>query len=282
MLRNQLFLSIAFLLLISCKEKIPAYAQADNNNDQRKFMQSSFVRQDSGVRAIHVFVALCDNKYQGIVPVPAAIGNGQDAKNNLYWGAGYGVRSFFINKSNEWKLVSSVKDTANHILERILLKHKTKNVYLLADAYDGQFIRKTTVDFLNASSGKNEVAIKADDKTIYFGGASDLLAYIGHDGLMDFSIARSFIGDIQKKREAIILACYSKKYFLSHLKQTGASPLVWTTGLMAPEAYTLHDAINAWIENKSSSEIRLAAAKAYTKYQKYGLKAASNLLVSGW
>ena len=37
-----------------------------------------------GEKIIHVFVALCDNKYQGIVPVPKAIGNGQYPANNLY------------------------------------------------------------------------------------------------------------------------------------------------------------------------------------------------------
>ena len=41
------------------------------------------------LRTIHVFVALCDNEHQGIVPVPEKIGNGKDPANNLYWGAGY-------------------------------------------------------------------------------------------------------------------------------------------------------------------------------------------------
>ncbi|HST23582.1 MAG TPA: hypothetical protein VLR90_20895, partial [Blastocatellia bacterium] len=36
-------------------------------------------------RVIHVLVALCDNEHQGIVPVPAKIGNGDDPQNNLYW-----------------------------------------------------------------------------------------------------------------------------------------------------------------------------------------------------
>jgi hypothetical protein len=34
---------------------------------------------------IHVTVALCDNQHQGIVPVPALIGNGRDSRNNLYF-----------------------------------------------------------------------------------------------------------------------------------------------------------------------------------------------------
>ncbi len=44
-------------------------------------------------RTIHVIVALRDNASQGIVPVPAALGNGDDPARNLYWGARYGVRA---------------------------------------------------------------------------------------------------------------------------------------------------------------------------------------------
>ena len=58
---------------------------------------------DTLTKTIHVFVALCDNKFQGIVPVPGKIGNGEDADNNLYWGCGYGIRTFF-KKSAEWTL----------------------------------------------------------------------------------------------------------------------------------------------------------------------------------
>jgi hypothetical protein len=236
---------------------------------------------ESSLRAIHVFVALCDNRYQGIVPVPASIGNGQDPKTNLYWGCSNGIKSYF-KRSDEWKLISSKQNPSTTILERLLFKHKTKHLYLLADAYDGQFIKQTTIDFLNASSGKNEIEIKDGNKKIYFGGASELLAYIGHDGLMDFSLQQNFESAGNKKRETIILACYSKNYFSPHLKPTGATPLLWTSGLMCPEAYTLHDAIHEWINNNSASMIRAAAARAYSKYQKCSMKAAQNLLVQGW
>jgi hypothetical protein len=47
-------------------------------------------------RLIHVFVALADNQHQGIVHVPARLGNGDDPARNLYWGAAFGVRTFFL------------------------------------------------------------------------------------------------------------------------------------------------------------------------------------------
>lgn len=232
-------------------------------------------------KAIHVFVALCDNKYQGIVPVPAGIGNGQNAATNLYWGAGYGVNAYF-KKSKEWQFVSYLPNPSDTILQRSLFKHRSKNIYLLADAYDGKYIKQTTVDFFRSAAGGKEVKIKIPGRELFFGGASDLIAYVGHDGLMDFKLTETFEKTSARKREAIVLACYSKNYFSSLLKPTGTVPLVWTTGLMAPEAYTLHDAINVWANKGSSSAIQQAAANAYSKYQKCSVKAASRLLVTGW
>src|SRR5262249_18687883 len=60
--------------------------------------------QSSPTRTIHVFVALADNQNQGIVPVPARLGNGLDATHNLYWGAAAGVKTFFA-RSPDWALL---------------------------------------------------------------------------------------------------------------------------------------------------------------------------------
>mgnify|MGYP006883467858 FL=1 len=79
-----------------------------------------------------------------------------------------------------------------------------------------------------------------------------------------------------------MLACISKSYFAPYLKQTGAHPLLWTTGLMAPEAYTLEAAMNAWVNGDSHVVTRYKAAGAYNQYQKCGINGAKRLLVTGW
>ena len=238
------------------------------------------LKYDTSVQTAHIFVALCDNKYQGIVPVPEKIGNGQDPTNNLYWGAGYGVKSFF-KKSKDWKLLKAYKlnDT---ILERLIFKHKTKDFYLIADAYDGKEIQKTTEDFLYSSSGQQKDTLNIDNKTIGINGNANLVAYIGHDGLMDFQLKDDFKNEDQKKRDAIILACYSKHYFGPFLEDANINPLVWTSNLMAPEAYILHDALSGYLAKESNTEIQNRAATAYSKYQKCSLKAAKILLVTDW
>lgn len=283
-MRYSIAIFISFTVFLnSCSGNFPGKVKDTTLKpvDSTSFAKTIIVKKDAGLKTIHVFVALCDNKYQGIVPVGEKIGNGQNAATNLYWGAAYGVKTFF-NKSKEWILVETKKDPAEHILERLLFRHKTKNIYMLADAYDGQYIKQTTIDFLLACSGNGITKLKNGNTELPFGGAADILAYVGHDGLMDFSLPDKFEKDNDEDRKAIILACISKKYFSSHIKNTGAQPLLWTTGLMAPEAYILHDALNKWIKTYDAAETRNAAAAAYSKYQGCSMMAAQNLLVTGW
>ncbi|MCP4137887.1 MAG: hypothetical protein GY754_43395 [bacterium] len=242
---------------------------------------SAAVSAKERYKTIHVFVALCDNKNQGIVPVPPRIGNGEDARNNLYWGAAAGVKTYF-RRSKNWRLIRTIKNPSPAILERVVFKHKRKKVILAADAYRGIKIKKTIIDFLNASAGSNIQKIRIGKQSLSIGGGANLLAYIGHDGLMDFSLDSYPERQNRKKREVIILACVSKTYFRNAVQKAGAVPVLWTTGLMCPEAYTLKSAIDGWIKKESNRKIRLRAAKAYHKYQKCGLRAAKRLLVTGW
>ncbi|WP_282628421.1 hypothetical protein [Empedobacter sedimenti] len=275
----KLFLNILLVTsaLFSCQSKDET---KQNTSKTTKTSVKNDLKYDTSIQTAHVFVALCDNKYQGIVPVPEKIGNGQDPVNNLYWGAMFGVKTYFKN-SKDWKLLkaSKLNDT---ILERLIFKHKTKNFYLIADAYDGKEIQKTTEDFLYSSSGQQKDTLNIDNKTIGIKGNANLVAYIGHDGLMDFKLKDDFKNEDQKKRDAIILACYSKHYFGPHLEDANINPLVWTSNLMAPEAYILHDALSGYLAKESNVDIQNRAASAYSKYQKISLKSAKKLLVTDW
>lgn len=248
--------------------------------NETKAVQDPPASFENTSKVIHIFVALCDNKYQGIVPVPAKIGNGQDPENNLYWGCGFGIRSYF-KKSSEWKFLKSEK-IGNTVLERVIFKHVWKDAYLVADAYDGREIKACTEDFLNSSSGQLKKTIQLTGKTLGIYGNANLVAYIGHNGLMDFELDKAYSNTDNKKRDCIILACKSKNYFTPYIANAKAVPLVWTTQFMAPEAYTLHDALSGYVLNENAAQIHQRAAKAYSKYQKCSLKAASGLLATGF
>lgn len=232
-------------------------------------------------RTIHVFVALADNVNQGIVPVPTRLGNGSDPANNLYWGAAAGVRTFFT-RSPEWTLLNCSANPKPDVLERCVFKHRKTNVYLAADAYRGIAIRQTILDFLDAAAGETAETITLPSVTLNIAGGSNLVAYVGHDGLMDFQLSRIPARKNDAHRDAIILACASKQYFGESLKTTGAYPLLLTTNLMAPEAYTLKSALDGWIAGETNPQIRERAAVAYDHYQKCGLRGARRLFVTGW
>jgi hypothetical protein len=236
-------------------------------------------------RMVHVFVALADNAHQGIVPVPAALGNGDDPGRNLYWGAAFGVRTFF-RRSADWKEIATIPNPSASVVERAVFYHAGRDVYLVADAYRGREIKEAIVEFFQAAAGLNKeksIRVKgATGKEIEISLQPDLAVYVGHDGLMDFAIEKKFQGEAAGEREAIVLACASKAYFGPNLRPTKARPILWTTGLIAPEAYTLKDALDGWMAGETAEQIRGRAARAYSKYQKISMNAALRLFSSGW
>jgi len=123
------------------------------------------------VRTVGVFVALCDNEHQGIVPVPKAIGNGDDPDRNLYWGSAEGFLGVF-GKSPYWKKESVVDTPSNDVMRTCTCLHASGKMSLKAFAYRGSAIKACIEDFEQALCQ----------------GKYDLVAYIGHNGLMDFSL----------------------------------------------------------------------------------------------
>jgi hypothetical protein len=112
------------------------------------------------------------------------------------------------------------------------------------------------------------------------GGDAVLVVFVGHNGLMDFPAPvhpQSRPGALP--RAAVVLACASRPYFHELLRTAGAEPLLLTAGLMAPEAYALEAAVTAFARGDTAAEVREAAAAAYARYQKCGLKAARRLFV---
>jgi hypothetical protein len=236
-------------------------------------------------RVAQVFVALADNANQGIIPVPARLGNGQDPANNLYWGAAFGVKSHF-RTSPGWELIQCGAGAKPAVMERCVFENAKSDFYIVADAYDGSQIRQTVTDFLSAAARVQKETLslktKSGDVRLEIGGASEVIAYVGHDAFMDFNIPKISAKLDEHKPKVIILACASKPYFGPYLRVTGSDPILWTTGLMAPEAYSLRAALEGVIAGESGEQIRQRAAVAYDKFQKCGLRGAQRLFATGW
>jgi hypothetical protein len=239
------------------------------------------------MRVVHVFIALCDNRHQGIVRVPDALGDGQEPATNLYWGARYGVRTFFGN-SPHWVEVPLVRQPVNEaVLERCAFKGTAggRAVWVVASAYDGRRMKAAIRDFLHAGAGQlgEEVTVRDGDvrRVIRIGGHANLVCLVGHNGFMDGgvpevprAIARGSVC------RGVVLACRSRPDFAPRLRRLGCPSLITTTGLMAPEAYTLDAIVRAWAAGGSPDAVRTAAARAYSEYQKIGTEAALRLFAA--
>lgn len=236
---------------------------------------------------VHMLVPLCDNKNQGIIPVSEKLGNGLKPETNLYWGALYGIKNHF-KQANDWQSIKNFEGVNDQVLERAVYLKKFPNgakVYLVADAYRGDKMAPCLQDFFATLSGSkiDELSIEKDGQSheIPLYSEADFIAFNGHNGLMDFEM-EYFPNEDGVKKDVAVIGCSSFEFFKNHLNIAKAYPLLTTNGLMAPEAYTAEAIINQWAENKTDSDFRLAAATAYHKYQKCGMKGAMGLFKSGW
>jgi hypothetical protein len=257
---------------------------------------ASAAQADRTTGTIHVFVALCDNEHQGIVKVRPEFGDGDEPNHNLYWGAYYGVRNYF-KRAPQWTLVSSVANPEkNVILEQIVFERRDSNVRLVAHAYRGREIKRAVGDFLDAAAGLStrtaRVTVEESgflgisrDRELYQippPGPEDLVVYVGHNGLMDFNLDKFPEGRPGQSPAAAVLACLSFHFFNDALRKAEARPLLWTTGLMAPEAYVLEAAVEGWLTNESDETLQERAAQAYQKYQRCGIGPARRLFKVGF
>ncbi|MDO9161453.1 MAG: hypothetical protein Q8N35_02315 [Methylococcaceae bacterium] len=215
---------------------------------------------------ISVIVSLVDNESQGIVPVPAKIGNGDDPHNNLYWGAAYGVKTF-LSKANGWRNLGCEKDINDTIMERCQFAWKD-NLTVTADAYRGSRIDQAILDFMQQAATPPNAATR------------EMVVFIGHDGLMDEQnqpIIERFPKHAGHDKQAVVLACMSEEFFSEHLLAAGAKPVVTTYSFMAPEAYVLEAVARGFANQASETELRNSASAAYAKYQRISVKAGKSV-----
>ncbi|MCK6546389.1 hypothetical protein L6R52_11115 [Myxococcota bacterium] len=232
---------------------------------------------------VHTFVALADNDAQGIVPIPRALGDGDAPRTNLYWGARYGV-GHFLTRDRGWRRVEHASPPGPDVLERLVLVKTIAGhtTVIVADAWRGARIEAATAAFLRATAGHDAVPITISSKgatsaprELVAGGAAHVIAWVGHDGLMDFDVPALPDPDATRAaRSAIVLACRSRAFFGPPLARADAHALLTTTQLMAPEAYVLDAAIEAWVRDLDPRAVRRAAARAYATYQLTSERAA--------
>lgn len=213
----------------------------------------------AGPKKVMVFVALCDNATQGIVPVPAKIGDGDKPADNLYWGCTEGFAGCF-RASKSWKLQRKEAPADDRIFERMDFRHQSGDVEVTAEAWRGS---------------ENRACLKAFEAALV-SGKYDLCAFVGHNVLMDGQVPPP-VAKAAKSCDAMVLCCKSESYFKKRLQDYGVRPVLLTTQLMYPGSFLLRDALPVWAKEKPLEEIRQAAAGAYASNQKISRKSAAGV-----
>ena len=219
----------------------------------------------ASTQTARIIVSLADNVHQGIVPIKASLGNGQDPRNNLYWGALYGVKSYF-KQSAGWNVRSQPTDNPVILDKLSLWQDNDRNgEEVTAEAWDGSAQKSATEQFMQALVYTND----------------DLTIFVGHNPLMDVEVPMPKIEPNRleynkaRNRKFAVISCQSRSYFEDRIKAAGHVPYVLTAGNMAPEAYVVDAIIRAWVEGKPAQTAREYAAEAYAKYQKIPIKNAN-------
>ncbi len=268
---------------IAIKE-IPA-TPPDKIDDRSKIVARLKAKVNNGEPlVVHVMVPLCDNENQGIVPTSPSLGNGLSLKSNLYWATSNGMKKYFI-KDAAWTMLESKLDVSKDVLERVIFKREYKNgatVYLVADAYRGDRMKECLADYFDALSGNRKEAWTMESDTLPIYGGADLVAFNGHNGLMDTEASVVRNSD-QQQRDAVVIACASSGYFNSYINPANAYPLVTTTNLLYPGAFILEGVIDGWATFETDEQIRLNAGDAYYRVKpKSGVNGARRLFKTGW
>ena len=263
--------------------KIPLPFEPDTLKNREKILQLISQKKTKGTPlVVHIYIPLCDNINQGIVPTTASLGNGMSLKSNLYWATRSGTKRFFTNHP-KWELIYDQLDIDTNVLERVVFKRKYTDteVYLVADAYRGDRMEATINDFLAALSQNREQTVVIDsNQQVNIAQNADLIMFNGHNGMMDRLTIKNWVNTTDRHVDAVINACVSYKYFDHQLIKAGAYPLARTNSLLHPGAYVLTQIIDDWVAGIDERNICLNAGRAYCI--KHDCGRGSKIYKSGW
>lgn len=268
-------------------------AAQDRGREFREHLLASIWRER--LITITVHVALCDRRSKVKNPMQA---RGTDWSRNLYWGALYGMETFF-KKRPEWgePLHVVTSRPPRYILRRVIFSRRVLptrawrqrgvtepfQICLLAIAWSGpaagEAIRATLMDALGQSAPR---VIRSGGRTLRFGSASNLVGYVGYNAVKDNpSILPHPAEPVARPdpRGVFFISPQSAESVGGTLQRLGLHPVLLTTDHITPEAYVLYGLTEALAAGQIETGITEKAAERYAHYKKLDPKLARRLFV---
>ena len=227
---------------------------------------------------VEVHVPLCDNTI--IACGNAKLGDGDNPETNLYWSTTPGFGSWFNRRGGGWKRVQKLAEGATGDADILALHVYRRSVTapaawkkrgapakieidIVVHGWRGSAIDRALAAYAADVSGPTARTITlADGSTLEAGGAAQIVAWVGHNRLMDLE-PFTWPAPGAATKGTIAIACHTAAYMESNVPAATRVPLLMTRDFLFANAAPLEAAVLAFAAGGNYARIRLDAATAY-------------------
>ena len=225
-----------------------------------------------------VHVPLCDNSI--IACGNARLGDGDNPDTNLYWSTTPGFGSWFARKGGGWKRVLHQRGAttgnpdivAVDVYRRMVRAPaswakrgvpRTFELDIVVHGWRGKAIDPALAAYANDVSGGPPRKLVLDDRsTLEAGGAAQLVAWVGHNRLMDLD-RYTWPKPGRLVTGTIAIACHTAAYMEDQVSSATRVPLLMTRDLLFANAAPLEATVLAFAAGGGYVKMRNDAATAY-------------------
>jgi len=231
---------------------------------------------------VEVHVPLCDNTI--IACGNAKLGDGDNPDTNLYWSTTPGFGEWFARRGAGWKRVLRQKAGATgdrdvlavHVYRRAVAAPaswkkrgvpETFELDVVVHGWRGSAIDRALAAYAaDVSGGPARTLVLDDTSRLDAGGAAQLVAYVGHNRLMDLE-RFEWPAPPAAAKGTIAIACSTAPYMEAEVSAATRVPLLMTRDLLFANAAPLEAAVLAFASGGDYARIRRDATAAYAEVQ---------------
>jgi hypothetical protein len=225
-----------------------------------------------------VHVPLCESTI--IACGNAKLGDGDNPDTNLYWSTTPGFGSWFVRRGGGWKHVlhqrGDATGDANIVVVDVYRRTlrapqswvkrgapKTFELDIVVHGWRGKAIDVALAAYAaDVSGGAARKLELADRTTIAAGGAAQLVAWVGHNRLMDLE-AYTWPKPGKAVTGTIAIACHTAAYMEAEVASATRVPLLMTRDLLFANAAPLEATVLAFAGGGGYAKMRGDASVAY-------------------
>jgi hypothetical protein len=231
---------------------------------------------------VQVHVPLCDND---VIPCGnARLGDGERPATNLYWGTAEGTAGWFGRRRGGWKQVLATDGAAVGLADVLEVRVWRREVatprawrargtparyplVVVAFAWRGERIAEAFARYAEDLHGLSTTTVALADGTgLAAGGGAHVVAYVGHNHLMDLNgfdwRALAARADATPRGD-IAIACHTAVYVQDVVPGAARVPLLFTRDFLLASSAALEGAVLALATGGDYAAIRRGGAQGY-------------------